>query len=133
MSTGKSCISGASRGKLELEFAEYQMLDTVPVNDRIDLVWVAIGAMKDATGEPMFENLPRVMLGILTIPHSNAQCERIFSCVRANKTYVRNLLGTVTLDAIMVMKSTEGEAHEKKYSTEKLQNLKSAYYNSLKK
>ena len=69
------------------------------------------------------------MCGILAIPHSNAGCERIFSCVRKNKTDQRSSLADI-LDALMVLKSRPKKQHE--YSTEELNMFKSAYAASLK-
>jgi hypothetical protein len=124
-------FSGVSRETIELEFADYQSLQSIDMKDRVDQTWVALGKMKDVTGEPRFRNLARVMLGILTIPHANASCERVFSIVRKNHTTQRSELGPDTLDAILVVKSIPGEAHERKYTDAKLGNLKSAYYKSL--
>ena len=45
------------------------------------------------------------MLGILTFPHSNAACERIFSLIQINKTDFRSSLKPETLQAILVAKS----------------------------
>ncbi|XP_064635757.1 uncharacterized protein LOC135492941 [Lineus longissimus] len=84
---------GVSRETVELEFAEYQSESEIPVAegiDDIDKKWVQIGKMEDGGGVPMFKNLAHVILGILTIPHSNAQCERVFSSVRQNKTWNRS-------------------------------------------
>ena len=117
---------------MELEFADYQSLQPIPKADRIDMTWVKISQIKDGEDEYCFRNLAKVMLGILTIPHSNASCERIFSCVRKNKTDQRASLGSDTLDALLVVKSTPGDAHTRNYASGKLQNLKSSYYRSLK-
>jgi hypothetical protein len=116
---------------VEIEFANYQSLDVVK-KERVDTTWVAIGKLKDAAGEPIFRNLAAVMLGILTIPHSNASCERIFSCVRKNKTDQRASMGIETLDALMVVKS-HGLDPCREHTPETLRALKSAYYLSLKK
>ncbi|MRA94265.1 hypothetical protein GH868_30560 [Bacillus thuringiensis] len=47
--------------------------------------------------------LSSVMLGILTIPHSSAHYECVFSCVRQNKTDTRNALGDDTLESLFVL------------------------------
>ena len=99
--------------------------------DRVDEMWVAIGRIRDAAEEPRFRNLTQVVLGILTIPHSNSSCERVFSIVRKNHTVQRSELGPETLDAILVVKSIPGNAYERTYSVDKLAKLKSAYHKSL--
>ena len=126
-----STFSGVSRETIELEFADYQSLEFIDQKDRVDQTWVVLGKIKDEAGEPRFRNLTQVMLGILTIPHANASCERVFSIVRKNHTAQRSELGPDTLDALLVVKSIPGAAHERKYTDAKLSKLKSAYYKSL--
>ena len=73
-----------------------------------------------------------VVLSILTIPHSSAHCERVFSTVRKNRTEQRSSLSDKTLEALLVMKSRPAEAGTRHFSEEKtLKGLKSAYYQSL--
>ncbi|XP_064648741.1 uncharacterized protein LOC135500955 [Lineus longissimus] len=124
---------GVSRETLELEFADYQSLDVQPhKKDRIDATWSAIGQVKDSTGHFTYKNLAQVMLGICTIPHANASCERIFSCVRKNKTDQRASMGSNTLDALMVVKGRLLNGGRSDYSSDRLKKIKSAYYKSLK-
>jgi hypothetical protein len=42
---------------------------------------------------------------ILSLPHSNAACERIFSVVNDIKTKKRNRIGETTLNALCVVRS----------------------------
>ena len=114
------------------EFYKYQCHDIESIKkERIDHTWVAIGAVKDSAGVLLFSNLSRVMLGILTIPHSNASCERIFSCVRKNRTDQRASLSAKTVDSLMVVKSRPGLPSDRKYTVADLSKLKSCYYKSL--
>ena len=46
-----------------------------------DELWANIGKVTDAPGHLKYDGLVHAMLGLLTIPHSNAPCERIFSQV----------------------------------------------------
>lgn len=125
--------AGSTIDTVKLEFASYQSHPIIPKlkKETIDATWAAIGQTKDAAGVPMFSNLARVMLGILIIPHSNASCERIFSCVRKNKTDQRASLSDKTVDSLMVVKSRPGMPDTRKYSVGQLTRLKSAYYKSL--
>ncbi|KAL8602737.1 hypothetical protein ACOMHN_024299 [Nucella lapillus] len=50
--------------------------------------------------------LCEVMLGICTIPHSSAACERVFSCVRKTCTDQRASLGQDTVEALLVHDTT---------------------------
>ena len=100
---------------------------------RMDHTWKNIGHKIDHSGELPFRDVSDVMLGILTIPHSSAHCERVFSCVRKNKTDVRNSLGDDTLEALLVVKSNRVSCIDREYSSQTLRDLKSAYHRSLSK
>ena len=73
------------------------------------------------------------MLGILTIQHSNAGCERIFSHVQKNKTDLRGSLSSKTLSSILFTKShMKGRSYSQTFTTSFLKNAKCATYLSLK-
>jgi len=115
-----------------LEFSALQATDiSGALRERVDHSWVEINKIQDSVGTFLFAKLSKVMLGILTIPHSNASCERIFSCVRKNKTDQRASLSADTLDALLVLKMKSGDINSRTYSTEELRQIKSCYYNSL--
>ncbi|KAK7089566.1 hypothetical protein V1264_024416 [Littorina saxatilis] len=128
-------LQSSSIDDVKTEFVEYQSHELVPglIKERVDATWVALGQVKDGTGTPLFANLTKIMLGILLIPHSNAACERIFSCVTKNKTNQRASLSAETVDSLLVVKSRPGEPHERNYSSVQLTKLKSSYYNLLSK
>ena len=99
---------------------------------RVDQTWMAIGRLKDGvSNKEMFSALAFFMLGVLTVPHSNAGCERIFSQVRKNRMDQRSSLGAYTLESLLVLKGQGEFLPEKRYSDKKLLNLKSCYYDSL--
>ena len=115
------------------QFCAFQCLDNLPRRDcRIDEAWTAIGELKDETGEVCFQQLSQVMCGIMTIPHSSAHCERVFSCVRKCRTDQRASLSDSTLESLLLLKSRPGSFGERHYSTEELDRFKSSYYRALK-
>ena len=65
-------------------------------------VWSVIGQLKDNFGIVMFANLAAFRKGVLSIPHSSAHCERIFSTVRKNKTDKRVSLDDDTLEVLVL-------------------------------
>ena len=73
---------------------------------KLDLLWSFIGQMKDhAENALLFMRLCKVVRLILTIPHSNAEEERVFSIVRKNKTsFLRRLDPEETLASIVTVK-----------------------------
>ena len=59
----------------------------------VDLFWGYLKSMKKpGTNVLEFENLFKIANAVLTIPHSNAGEERIFSLINKNKTPSRNSL-----------------------------------------
>ncbi|XP_071508171.1 uncharacterized protein [Diadema antillarum] len=119
--------------QLELEFASYQsdcMVDSLP-EERVDLTWSTLSQMQDkSSGELKYGNLAKVMHLILSIAHSNASDERLFSMVRKNMTEFRPSLGTQTLSDLLTQKmasQAKGEAcFQAKFSDKVLEKCKGA-------
>ena len=133
--------TGAKIMDLQMQFLRYQV-DKLPSGvveaDRIDVAWHLISQIKDlTTGLPMYGLLCRVMLAILVIPHSNADSERIFSCVRKNQTEFRPNMGVHLLESLIVTKvdrsAKKTPCYEQTYSKEILTRAKSATFKSLQK
>ena len=124
--------AGSSKDSLLEEFCLYQCADVSDCMDaRMDHTWNKIGRRVDAEGVVPFRDVADVMLGILTIPHSRAHCERVFSFVRKNKTDTRSSMGDDTLEALMVVKSSRVSCVDREYTSQTLRNLKGAYHRSL--
>lgn len=91
--------------QVEDEFRVYQTttFEDSLLQKRCDEAWKDIGRIKKG-GVEVFKNLSAVMLGILVIFHSNADCERIFSLVGKNKTEFRASLATSTISSLVTRK-----------------------------
>lgn len=121
-----------SLDQLELEFADYQsdfMMDSLP-NEKIDLTCSTLAEIKDkSSGEPKC-HLPKIMHLILSIAHSNASDETLFSIVRKNMTEFRPSLGTPALSDLLTQKvaiQAKGEAcFQVKFSDKVLGKCKAA-------
>lgn len=117
--------------ELSQEFNDFVMLedDDIPASVReeaksqtsdgkyrADVIWNSIHAMKRADGQSQFPRLSSIALLVLTIPHSNAEEERVFSLIRKNKTAFRpNLDPNETLGSIITVKTelhNGGPAHK---------------------
>lgn len=48
-----------------------------------------------------FSELTKFALDVLSLPHSNADCERVFSAVNCMKTKIRNRLSTETINGAL--------------------------------
>ncbi|KYN10052.1 hypothetical protein ALC57_17824, partial [Trachymyrmex cornetzi] len=72
----------------------------------IDEMWGKILAHKDFNDEIMFPNLQLLVEAVLSLPHSNAEAERIFSIVTDAKNKKRNRLSNDTVSTICVTRSS---------------------------
>ena len=104
---------------------------------RIDALWSYLRSVnKPGTKVPQFDLLFRVAKTILTIPHSNASEERIFSYISKCKTPSRSPLHLDgSLSSIMVLKTHISDPLEWKPTKEVLEKAKGAtrQYNRMKK
>ena len=81
----------------------------------LDHFWHCLGKHCLADGTLQFDLLAKVALLVLTIPHSNAAEERVFSMVSKNKTKFRSKLDLAgTLSSILISKLAldEGKGRE---------------------
>ena len=115
--------------QLAEEFVDYQLLreedipqrvwDKAKVEDgdkhyRMDVLWHYFSTLKSGDGRQRFKRLSNIAMLVLTIPHSNADEERVFSMVRKNKTPFRPSLGLdTTLPSLLTVKlATEEPCHK---------------------
>ena len=100
-------VSDAAMDKLEMEFISYQtdvLPSSVTTCDIADTAWHLMAQVKDANGQAKFAQLSKVMLAVLCIFHSNADCERVFSLVTKNKTEFCPSMTTRTLNSLVTHK-----------------------------
>ncbi|KAJ8270844.1 hypothetical protein GJAV_G00119920 [Gymnothorax javanicus] len=120
---------------LQAQFVNYQVIDIsseILEESAADKQWTMLAKCTDSLSKPMFDRLARAMLGILTIPHSNAECERLFSQVRKNRTDFRGSMSDDMLDSLLVTKSRQhGPCYSQEFSDAFLRKAKSATYKSL--
>lgn len=94
--------------EIEMEFLTFQVdviPDTILQEERMDKAWTELGLIRNASGGLKYGQLAQIMLAILTIFHSNVECERIFSLVTKNKTKYRPNMSTSTLNSIITHKT----------------------------
>ena len=116
--------------KLEQEFLRYQIDELEGSNqERIDVRW---SKMRDR-----YPLLSKIMLSILSVPHSNADSERIFSAVRRVQTEYRTSMDMPLLESLIVIKNKMNCRNESCYSVKFtegfLARAKSSTYTGLKK
>lgn len=96
---------------------------------RSDEIWHRLRIWRDVDDSFPYKDLATVMLKILTIPHSNADSERLFSVVRKNRAETRSSMTIATLESLLINKL----GGRVPLSNDILAKCKSATYESLKK
>lgn len=79
-----------------------------------DIFWYQLLKLKNAGEENVFPSLPAFALKVLVLPHSNADCERIFSKINLVKVKLRNRLITNTVESCVLssqLVSNHGHCH----------------------
>ncbi|KAK3884338.1 hypothetical protein Pcinc_011403 [Petrolisthes cinctipes] len=67
--------------------------------------WNEVSNYKDAAGVRKFAELSQVAMDILSLPHSNADVERLFSQLNLVKSKIRNRLHPDTVNSILCVRS----------------------------
>lgn len=86
---------------VSLNDQQVKALKTLP----IDEMWHKIYNMRDFENHYSFRNIGAIAKIILTLPHSNAEAERIFSISTDVKNKKRNRIGSEVLNALCVVRS----------------------------
>lgn len=120
---------------LEVQFAELQahsFPEGILKEERCDVQWSAVGEIRNPDGKLKFGRVAKLMLDVLVIPHSNAQCERIFSSVKKTRTEFRASMSNSALQNLLLAKDHQsGPCYEKTHSAAFLKKAKSATVKSL--
>lgn len=122
---------------LQGQFCALQVETDLPTNssERMDVQWSTIGKIEGLYGCPKFDRLAFTMLSILVIPHSNAECERVFSGVKKTRTTFRASMSDDVLNNILLAKyqSAQKKCYEQDFNVDFLKTAKSAVHLSLQK
>lgn len=81
----------------------FELPEHIKITDDIDVFWHKVLHINESDSYGItFKNLAKFVLDIVALPHTNADCERIFSAVNLSKTKIRNKLVTPTLNGILL-------------------------------
>ncbi|KAL3247537.1 hypothetical protein MRX96_056968 [Rhipicephalus microplus] len=115
---------------LQVEFSKLQAQDLPPhilLEEQVDAQWRMVSQLRTADGRLKFSRIAEVMLGILSIPHSNAECERLFSLVRKTRTEFWSSMSDKTLGHVLLAKCDQaGHCYNQTYTEVFLRRAKSA-------
>lgn len=104
-------ISSEKLDSLVAQFADYRTINDAEIAlmpPTIDEFWGNLEeVMNPGTREVKYGVLCRLCKALCVLPHSNTECERIFSMVRHIKTDFRNQLGNSTLCSLLAIKRNE--------------------------
>ena len=118
--------------RLKDEYEDLQLMEDKEIPNghddrRLDAVWSDILSLKTPLGEPRFATLKRVMTPLLSLPHSNADCERAFSMVGKIHTEFRKSLNADTITAYLQCKlNFDANCHEFDVTPSMLRRAKNA-------
>lgn len=101
-------INQNEKQELDSEFRELTFLNLKEHFKNLDInlntFWKNISEIKRGSSSCGFPILTKFVQKIMTLPHSSANVERIFSQVNLNKTKIRNSLKNETLEGILYAK-----------------------------
>uniref|UniRef100_H3A606 HAT C-terminal dimerisation domain-containing protein n=1 Tax=Latimeria chalumnae TaxID=7897 RepID=H3A606_LATCH len=105
------------------EFLDYQIMRADGQEElfyRMHVIWGYLTTMKKSasTSLPRFPCLGKVAKLILTLPHFNADAERVFSLVRQNKTTFRDSLSLEGTPQLLTVKMARPESDSSCYRFE---------------
>ena len=66
--------------------------------------WAEVADYRDATGDNPYSDISELALTVLSLPHSNADVERLFSNMNIVKTKQRNRMNNETLTTVLAVK-----------------------------
>lgn len=73
-------------------------------DQNINRFWLDMSRMKLANDQPRFPKLCSILTAAMTIPNSNAECERVFSHLKKIQTNFRSELSNDTITSILATK-----------------------------
>ena len=115
----------------DLQLIEDNIICTVEDDQprRLDSIWSDVMALKTVMGAVRFPCLTQVYVALLSLPHSNADCERAFSMVRKIHTDARKTLLPETLTSYLQCKlNFDSFCHDFEVTTEMRRLAKGAAY-----
>lgn len=70
-------------------------------SDETELFWASVSQLKTGDETPMFAEISAFVFKVLSLPHSSANVERIFSIINLMKTKQRNRLSTESIVGLL--------------------------------
>lgn len=96
---------------LDDEWRVLQTLEEIVIykENSVPEFWSQVSEVRNAVNELMFPHLKKLISALLSLPHSSATAERIFSQLNLIKTKLRNRLNVETCSSLIFTKQLLGE------------------------
>ncbi|KAH8009196.1 hypothetical protein HPB51_012694 [Rhipicephalus microplus] len=117
---------------IQAEFTRLQLEELpaeVPKEQHIDKQWQAVAGLREVDGSFKYSRLQKFMLGVLTLLHSNTECEKVLSKVKKAHTQFRASMSKKTVEQLLVARcawSHSGKCHEQVFDKDFLRKVKAA-------
>lgn len=101
------CAEGLNKQSIDDEWRQlrfYDFSEKILHEKSTDIFWSNVKNIRNDEDIPLFYNISTFFLNILSLPHSNADCERIFSSMNLLKTKLRNALHISSVSHILLAK-----------------------------
>lgn len=100
-------ILGFTPEKIDKIMQQWHILQTFKwVSQDIIPFWVEVKKYRNASGDKIFEEISELAIACLSLPHSNAEVERLFSQMNLVKNKQRNRMSLITLNSILCIRDS---------------------------
>ncbi|KAL4719405.1 hypothetical protein ACJJTC_015099, partial [Scirpophaga incertulas] len=89
--------------KIDLQWNNINFVKWQNINSTLEF-WAEVNQYKNAAGNKPFQELCDLALTVISLPHSNAEIERIFSAMNMTKSKLRNRMSLKSLNSILMIK-----------------------------
>ncbi|XP_045492339.1 uncharacterized protein LOC123691815 [Colias croceus] len=86
------------------QLPSFELPEGIDVNDPVDIFWAKLLELEEGDQGMTFKNISKFVLEVISLPHSNADSERIFSQVNLVKTKARNKMTVSTVNGVLLAK-----------------------------
>lgn len=100
-------ILGFTPEKIDKIMQQWHILQTFKwVSQDIIPFWVEVKKYRNASGDKIFEEISELAIACLSLPHSNAEVERLLSQMNLVKNKQRNRMSLITLNSILCIRDS---------------------------
>ncbi|CAH2086584.1 unnamed protein product [Euphydryas editha] len=89
--------------KIDLQWNNINFVKWQNINSTLEF-WAEVNQYKNAADENPFKELCDLALTVISLPHSNAEIERIFSAMNNTKTKLRNRMNLKSINSVLMIK-----------------------------